>query len=343
MTAPVAIALVTWNSAAELAACFAGIAALDPAPAEVVVVDNASGDDSAQVAAVLLSQLAPRTATALVRQTSNRGWSGGMNRAIAASTAPFVLALNPDAHPAPDYLARLLDWEQVPGLAIGAWTGRLVRPGSPVLLDACGMRLTRTFRHLDRGSGEPDRGQYDQVERVFGATGAASLWRRTALDDVRLGPREWIDESFHSYREDAELCFRLRERGFEVLYVPSARCEHRRAVTPSSRRQASAAVNRGSLRNRYLLRLAHQSRANLLRTLPMTLARDVAALLWVVCCEPSSLGAYGELWRQRRHFLARARAVRARRLVSVDGWFGCSGLPLPGAEPSGKPPQPNSR
>lgn len=333
MTAPVAVAVVTWNSAAQLPSCMAAIANLEPAPAEVVVVDNASCDGSAELAARLLDQFGAKTAGSLVREATNRGWSGGMNRAISATSAPFVLALNPDAAPAPDFLARLLAWQEVPGLSIGAWTGRLVRPGTPVVLDACGMQLTRSFRHLDRGSGEPDRGQYDQVERVFGATGAAALLRRAALDDVRLGSEEWIDESFHSYREDAELCFRLRERGFEVLYVPDARCEHRRAVTPASRRQASATVNRGSLRNRYLLRLAHQSGANLLRTLPLTLARDVAALLWVLGCERSSLGAYADLWRQRRHFLARARAVRARRLVSVDGWFGCSGLPLPGPAP----------
>lgn len=323
MTCPVAVGIVSWNSASELEGCLAAVAALDPAPAELVVVDNHSGDDSVAVAARHL----PATAR-LVCEDHNGGWSVGMNRVIATTTAPWVLALNPDARPAPDYLGRLLAYSEVSPWRVGALTGRLVRPGLPARLDACGMQLTRSFRHLDRGSGEPDCGQYPLPERVFGATGAASLFSRVALDECAISALEWIDESFHSYREDAELAFRLRERGFEILYIPDAVCEHRRAVVPAGRRAVAPEINRYSLRNRYLLRLAHQSGSNLVRTLPWTLGRDLAALLWVLLFERSSAAAYGELWRKRRVLWTRARAIRARRLVSVDSWFGCEGLPL---------------
>ena len=113
---------------------------------------------------------------------------------------------------------------------------RPAAPGEPPLLDACGMRLAAAWRHLDRGSGEPDRGQLALPERVFGGTGAASLFRRAALDDVAVDG-EVFDPRFHSFREDAELCFRLRERGWEVVYEPVAVCEHRRKSSPSGARR----------------------------------------------------------------------------------------------------------
>jgi GT2 family glycosyltransferase len=327
----VAICIVTHNSAADLPGCFESIAALDHRPLEVVVVDCASADGSLETARAHAPAGLPFTAVGL---TENLGFAGGMNAAFARTQAPWVLTLNADARPSPDYLTRLLatvaTHQQV---RTGAVTGRLVRPavdGKPPTLDACGMVLTRNWRHLDRGSGEVDGGQWSQADRVFGATGAASLFRRAALDDVAV-EGEIFDSRFHSFREDAELCFRLRERGWEVIYEPAAVCEHRRFNLPERRSAMPAAVNLHSLKNRYLLRLYHQTAGNLLRTLLPTLIRDVAALGWVLLRERSSLAAYGWLWRNRRDVRRRRRLIQGRRTVAasaIDRWFGAPGEPL---------------
>jgi GT2 family glycosyltransferase len=328
MTAPVAVAIVSFESAAELPGCLAAVSRLDPAPAELLVVDCASSDGSATAAEAHL----PSGIDARVEPlASNLGFSGGTNRAVALSSSPWVLTLNPDARPAPDYLARLLELARDPRAGrVGAVTGRLSRPGDPARLDACGMRLARAWRHLDRGSGELDRGQYDRPERVFGATGAASLWCREALVDVAIAGAAF-DESFHSFREDAELCFRLRERGWEIVYQPAARAIHRRRVTPSGRRRLPPEINRRSLQNRYLLRVGHQTWANLWRTLPWTVVRDVGALIWVLGAERSSLAAYSWLWRHRGEIVARRRELRSRvsaPAAAVERWFGRQGEPL---------------
>ena len=325
MTAPVAIAMVTHDSAADLPDALAAIARLAPAPAELVVVDCASRDGSAEIAR---RQRPASIAGRVVALEENLGFAGGTNRAIAASTSPWILTLNADALPAPDYLARLLELAANPRAGrVGAVTGRLVRPGEPRRLDACGMRLTRAWRHFDRGSGELDRGQYAAAERVFGATGAASLWSRSALADVAVesGP---FDERFHSYREDAELSFRLRRRGWEVLYAPTAIAVHHRRVVPAGRRGLPAAINFHSLKNRYLLRCAHQTAGNFWRTLPWTAARDLGALVWVLLVERESLPAYAWLWRRRRELAAHRRALRARSTVAVERWFTRRGEPL---------------
>lgn len=338
-TAPLAVAVVSHDSAADLPGCLDAIAGLVPAPREVVLVDCASRDGSPGVAERWRREHPDRLPLEIRPVSENLGFAGGMNEAVAHTRAPHVLSLNPDARPAPDYGARLLARMERgcpgrPDLRTGAVTGRLTRPagdgGLSVRLDACGMRLTPTWRHLDRGSGEPDRGQWSRPERVFGATGAASLFRREALLDAAVDG-EVFDPRFHSFREDAELAFRLRERGWEVLYEPRARCEHRRLNTPERRRSMPPAVNRHSLKNRYLLRLYHQTAGNFWKTLLPTLARDLMALAWVLAAERSSLPAYGWLWRHRRELLDRRRVIQQRRLVpaaKMDRWFFTPGLPL---------------
>lgn len=328
MSETVAICIVTHGSAADLPGCLEAIAALDHRPLEIVVVDCASRDGSLETARAHAPAGIPFQAVPL---SENLGFAGGMNAALACTRAPWVLSLNADARPGPDYVTRLLNCvRDHPDVRIGAVTGRLIRPSEPRRLDACGMILTRNWRHLDRGSGEVDRGQWSVPERVFGATGAASLFRREALDDVAV-EKEVFDSRFHSFREDAELCFRLRERGWEVAYEPGAVCEHRRFNLPERRSAMPPAVNLHSLKNRYLLRIYHQTGINFLRTFFPALIRDVAALGWVLLRERSSLGAYGWLWKHRREIFQRRRIIQGRRTVApeaIDRWFGRSGEPL---------------
>ncbi|HYL04665.1 MAG TPA: glycosyltransferase [Thermoanaerobaculia bacterium] len=352
MRAEVAVCLVTHDSAPDLAGCMAAISGLLHPPAEIALVDSGSQDGSLEQARRTAPAGIPLTA---IGHAANIGFAAGMNAAIAATRAPFVLTLNADALPAPDFLDRLLArFAAHPELRVAAVTGRLVRPAAvhghgcegcradgPRLLDACGMRLTTAWRHLDRGSGEPDRGQWDRPDRVFGATGAASLFRREALLDAAVDG-EVFDPRFHSFREDAELCFRLRERGWEILYEPAAVAEHRRFNVPERRAAMPAGVNLHSLKNRYLLRIYHQTARNLARTLVPTLGRDLGALAWVLLRERSSLGAYGWLLRHRAELLARRRAIQGRRTrpaADLDAWFGRQGVSLM-PPPAGPPLSP---
>jgi GT2 family glycosyltransferase len=158
---------------------------------------------------------------------------------------------------------------------------------------------------------------------VFGGTGAGTLYAIDALRDVAVEGHVF-DERFHSFREDAELAFRLQERGWCTVYEPRAALLHRRVNTPERRRAQSRAVNFHGLKNRYLLRIFHQRGRNWLWTgLPATW-RDLGILVYVLVRERSSLAAYRWLWRERRALWAHRRLLRARRTApqwAVERWF----------------------
>ena len=320
---------MTHEAATDLPACFRALALQTYRPLELIVVDCASGDGSARIARELpVADIEKR----VVASDENLGFSGGMNRALRETRADWILSLNADTVPAPDFVEQLVRRGESDA-RVGAVTGRLLRPeeNGERRIDACGMVLTRNWRHLDRGSGEVDRGQWQQAEEVFGATGAASLFRRDALDDVGHEGGEAFDEDFFAYREDAELAFRLQEREWRVIYEPAAICEHRRRVVPERRGQLPARINYHSLKNRYLLRAYHQTRRNLRRTFLPTLFRDLLAAGYVLLREHTSLPAYRWLWRNRHRIAARRRWIQGRKTCSedrFDAWFEAESRPL---------------
>ncbi len=357
---PLAICTVTWNDAANLPRFFQGLSTLQGPAFRLIAVDNASTDGTVE-------SLREHAGTAgfpvqVVALDENTGFAGGLNRALESAFASdprpeWVLSLNADAWPAPDYAERLIESarrytsEERP---VGAVTGRLVRARTEVsppsadcrpegrrtdirtdtrndgrVIDACGMALTRSWRHVDRGSDQADHGQYAVTERVFGGTGAATLFLSAALQDVAIEGRV-LDNDFHSYREDAELCFRLQERGWQVLYEPRARAVHSRVNLARRRRRMPPEVNLHSLKNRYLLQYYHRSLADLPRTFLATAIRELGIVAYVLLRERSSLDAYGWLWRHRRRLRERRRLIRSRRLVPAHAtarWFGRAALP----------------
>ena len=119
------------------------------------------------------------------------------------------------------------------------------------------MVVSTAGRHHDRGSGAALSDGLERPAWVFGASGAAALYRRAALEDVAYPGGEVFDERFFAYREDADLAWRLQRRGWRCLYWPAARAFHARGLKPEAHRAGTALINRLSVRNRFLLRWAN--------------------------------------------------------------------------------------
>ena len=248
----VSVTIVTWNSAQHLGECFASLAQQDCRDFEVVIVDNASSDQTRKILRDVESRWR------VIYNDSNAGFAAGQNQAIAASAGEWVLCLNPDVLLSPDFISALVRAGETHPEA-GSLCGKLLRWDAAAqrhrtkIIDSTGIFFTRNMRHLDRGAEEVDSGQYERMQYVFGATGAAAMFRRDFIRSVSV-EGEFFDEEFFAFREDADLAWRAQLMGWKCFYVPSAVAWHVRRVTPERRRDLPLVINWHSVKNRFLMR-----------------------------------------------------------------------------------------
>jgi GT2 family glycosyltransferase len=318
----VAVTIVTFNSAAFIRQCLRYVFEQDYPEAEVIVVDNASGDGTVEI----LREY--QTRVRVIYNPENTGFAAGQNRAIAAANAEWILTLNPDVRLAPDFVRMLVEAGEKHDAA-GSVCGKLLAmaPDFEVpegaVFDSTGICMTRNLRHLDRGSRIADTGQYDRPEYVFGGTGAACLYRRRMIEEISI-EGEFFDEDFFAYREDADVAWRAQLIGWKCLYTPFAIAYHVRSVLPSNRRSVPAVLNMHSVKNRWLLRIKNMTGGVYRRYwLPITM-RDLAVIGGCLAYEWRSLPAFWLVFRNLRPTLAKRRAIMERRRSSDDqlaAWF----------------------
>jgi GT2 family glycosyltransferase len=312
----VSVSLVTWNSADVLPRCLDALRRQTLPPAKLLIVDNGSRDDTRRI----LDQVTNPDERILL--DVNTGFSAAHNLAIERTGAPYHLTLNPDVFLTPAFLERLvraLDADPCAGSA----SGKLLRADGSGTIDSAGIRMLPAQRHVDRGAGELDRGQYDRPCYVFGVSGAAALYRRTMLEDVRVCG-EVFDEDFFAYREDADLAWRAQLLGWRCVYTPDAVAHHVRRVTPERRAELPPALNRYSVRNRFLLRLKNQTCREAIAFLGPALARDLQVAGYVCLREHGSIAAFFDVLHLLPRTLRKRRAIMRRRRVparEMIRWF----------------------
>ncbi|MEM1429769.1 MAG: glycosyltransferase family 2 protein [Pseudomonadota bacterium] len=224
-----AVSILNYRTADLTRACLDSVMAdIGGVDAEVIVVDNASGDGSAEAVEAWIAAH-PGAPVRLIRSAENGGFSAGHNQAIAASTAEYVLILNSDAEVRAGCLAALLDRadRQPRAASVSArLEGADEVPETSCFRDPTGLSellrgaqigaLTRLLRRW-----EVPLGPAPDPARIQWTAFACALLRREALD--ALGP---MDEGYFLYFEDVEFCRRARLAGWEVAHEPRARALH---------------------------------------------------------------------------------------------------------------------
>jgi GT2 family glycosyltransferase len=298
----VGVVIVNFNAEGLLLDAVGSIAAQTRPPQRVVVVDNASSDESET--AITTSY----PAVTLIRLDENVGFAAANNIGIAMlDDCELVALLNPDAVADPEWLATLVAAaEEHPEMA--AFASMVERARDPGRLDSAG-----DVYHV-YGTAWPGR-QGASVrtalaeEEVFGPTGAAALYRRDWL--VRLGG---FDESFFCYFEDVDLNLRLHVAGGRCLYVPEARVRHVGGATTGG---LSTFTIYHSQRNLVWTYVKSMPPHLFWRYLPMHLLLNVGAIV--------TYGVRGHtktLLRAKRDALRGLPAIlRARRVVMASRAF----------------------
>ncbi len=220
------IVIVSWNTQKLLAQCLHSIQrAAQPetlANSEVFVVDNVSNDGSAE----MVRQQFPWVR--LIQSTENLGFARANNLAIRQSTGRYVLLLNPDTEVLPGAFETLLEFMEA-HLEVGAAGSRLLNPDG-TLQPSCfpAPTLTRELwrlLHLDRiyvyGTYDMATWSTTMPKEVDNVQGASLIVRRSVLDQVGI-----LDEDYFIYTEKVDLCYRIRQAGWPIFWVPSARVIH---------------------------------------------------------------------------------------------------------------------
>ena len=298
-----AVLLVNYRSADLVSRCLEACAG--DLPDEVVIVDNASCDDSAE----LLRERHPFAR--IVERERNDGFAAGVNTGFAASVAPVVVVLNPDTEPRPGALPKLVA-QLARDERLGVVAPRLSHedgsvqqsafrrfPGLGMLfIDLClpAGWLAMRFPRLDPYRVPP--ASLRDGSRVAHVIGAALAVRRSAFEAA--GP---LDEGFFLYLEETEWQRRVTDAGYEIAVVPSAEVIHlvrgggTQALAPSPHFLASM--------RRYLtLRGIPRRVTDTAITVALLLSRLAARAEGLVIASERRTGgaraaAYDQLWRDR--------------------------------------------
>ena len=231
-TVPLVSALiVSYNVRGLLVDTLRGFYESSDVPVQAVVVDNASSDGSPEAVAGIFPQ------ADLIRLPKNVGYGAANNAGLERCRGLFVLLLNPDVVVGPGCVGKLADF-LLTRRDVGAVGPRLLRPdGTP---DQAARRAfptpsvafyrlsglskvfprSRRFGRYNMGHVSPD-----SVHEIDAGTGACLMLRRTAIQKVGF-----FDPSFFMYGEDLDLCFRLKEGGWKVFYLPSATALHEKGA-----------------------------------------------------------------------------------------------------------------
>lgn len=182
---------------------------------ELIVVDNASTDESLAIARSYVG----RERYTLIENDHNTGFSAAVNQGIRAAKGEYVVMFNNDAFAEPDWLAELIAAAEKDE-RIFAVQSLMIRHFERDIADDAGDYVTLFGWACKRGDGFPWR-RYQKPRRIFSACGGASLYRKKILDEIG-----WFDELFFAYFEDVDLSWRANSLGYKNWYCPAAKCYH---------------------------------------------------------------------------------------------------------------------
>lgn len=205
------IVIPTWNHYDLLSACLESLKAQSHPADDIIVVDDASTDDTVK----RITEEYPQVT--VINRASNGGFAKAANLGLKAVQGDWILLLNNDMTLAPDFLAQLL--------AVASDDVQMVAPlvlwrDDPETIYSAGDRVSVGGRPEAIGFRER-RDAFTMPETIFGVSGGAGLFHRTVFE--RVG---YLDESFIAYFEDADLCMRARLAGFAAVLAPEAIAYH---------------------------------------------------------------------------------------------------------------------
>ncbi|MBU0634140.1 MAG: glycosyltransferase [Candidatus Omnitrophica bacterium] len=218
------------------------------------------------------------------------------NQAICGIKEEYIFLLNDDVV-LPDNCVKELAKAMEMDESVGITCGKILRMDKEIV-DSTGQFLAKNRKPQDRGYGQKDQAQYDIPGFVFGACGAAVLYRKKMLDDIRITPGEYFDNDYHMFYEDLDIAWRAQNAGWKAYYNPKAVVYHVRGASARSRKPPlklferlyfpwlDAELKSHFIKNRWMTIIKNDTLKDFSLNLPYILWYDIKILFYCLFFDP---------------------------------------------------------
>lgn len=321
----VAVVILNYNGLDHLKNYLPSIYQHLPSYAKLYVADNGSTDESLTYLRKHLDSLS------LIELEHNTGYAGGYNNALAQIDAEYYYLVNSDVEHTSEGLTAMVEFldSQPRYAACQPKVRSLIRRDEFEYAGAAGGWLDQLGYPLCRGrilgTNEQDHGQYDQIEKIFWATGAALLIRS---EDFHFAGG--FDPDFFAHMEEIDLSWRLQRMGKHIAVVPQSVVYHLGGGTLDYTSSRKTFLN---FRNSLFI-LVKNERGHLLPGLLITrfILDGVAAIRFIIQGDTGNFkaiwkahmhlyGSFGKMWKKRKNFLKLLSDHQIQERIALDGRY----------------------
>jgi GT2 family glycosyltransferase len=259
------IIILNYNGKEFLERCLSSVLNTNYPNFEVILVDNASTDGSVE----FVKKNFP--SVKVIANKVNLHFTGGNNIGIKAARGEYIVLLNNDTEVHPNWLSEIVKVMEIDP-SVGLCQCKLLFMDNREEIDSTGGFINYLGLCEERGKGEIDKHQYDQIDEIFHAKGAALVVKREVLNEVGL-----FDSFFYYNYEDVDLCWRARLRGYKVVFCPKAIVYHHRSSPTKKKFQLKSEGMFHSAKNVIRMIIKNYALINLIFVLPVLILIEISA------------------------------------------------------------------
>jgi GT2 family glycosyltransferase len=291
---------------------------------EVNILDNNSNDKTLAIVKELKTELSDFLGYVYTGSSKNIGMWAGQEKLLKQSLGKYVVFLSADVLLDKNFLVNSIQLMEHDA-TIGSVQPKIYRfdliensPRITNLIDTCGFEIYKSRRIVNIGHGLEDGPEFNIVKEVFGTEGAVPIFRKDALEDIKIID-EIYDHDFFWYAEDLDIAWRMRMFGWKQVFMPQAIAWHDRQTTKSfsgsligfihNRRNIPIKKRRLEWRNIRYAMIKNDYTTNVLRNILHIIKREIAMLGYLIIFEPSVLLEIPTLVRKLPRMLAKRKLI----------------------------------